>query len=424
MEVTLYPSELSQSKIRIPSSKSLAHRAIICASLAKGVSCITNVDDSQDIQATIDCMRKLGASIVEKDHELVIQGIQSWNQTVKEPLYCHESGSTLRFMIPIASLTNQRITLCGTKRLLERPQRVYADLFYKQGLAFKQSEQEIMIEGMIQPGEIELPGNVSSQFISGLLFALPLQKKDSRIHITGNFESRSYVDLTLQMLHEFQIEAYFEDERTLFIKGNQEYQAHDVKVEADFSQLAFWAVLASCKGPLLCKDANQNSLQGDQAVLSILKRMGMQVDWINEGVICNPCELTATTIDLQNCPDLGPVLFVAASIAKGTTHFIHAKRLRIKESDRIQAMEEELAKVGVQITSTEDEVWVEGAEHWKSSNELQGHNDHRIVMALAIGAICTNQECTIHGAQAIAKSYPTFFEDMKQLGIALETKEN
>ncbi|MDD6467011.1 MAG: 3-phosphoshikimate 1-carboxyvinyltransferase [Erysipelotrichaceae bacterium] len=422
MEVTIFSSVIKESKIPLPASKSLAHRAIICASLAKGVSVITNVDDSQDIQATIRCMRLLGASIVEKERELVIQGIQDWNQTITEPFYCQESGSTLRFMIPIASLTEQRVLFQGSKRLLERPQQVYADLFQLQHLFFQQDATGITIEGTIQSGDLVIPGNVSSQFISGLLFALPLKKEDSRIHITGSFESRSYVDLTLQMLQQFQIKAYFEDEKTIFIKGNQNYQAHDIRIEADYSQLAFWAVLSHKMGPLYLEDANPDSLQGDREILSILQKMGMTLRWEAQGVHCYPCELKAIEIDLGNCPDLGPILFVAASFAKGTTHFTHAKRLRIKESDRISVMEEELAKVGVQMTSTEDEVWVKGCDNWKGSMNLKGHNDHRIVMALSIGTLCSKQTCKIDGAEAIAKSYPTFFKTIEQCGMNIEIK--
>ena len=424
MLANVFPAQqLLQNELRIPSSKSLAHRSIICASLAKGTSLISNIDMSLDIQATMACMRELGATIEEVEEGLLVTGISSFAKKEEYTLECNESGSTLRFMIPIASLCHKKVHVHGTKRLLERPQAIYKEIFEKQNLLFVQDEEGIHIQGALTAQEYVIAGNVSSQFISGLLFTLPLCDGDSIIHITGTFESRSYVDLTIQMLQTFGVNVHFVDDCTIAIKGNQEYIATNVAVEADYSQLAFFAVLSALGKEVTCLGANPLSLQGDKAILDILSAMGCQIEWQENGVVVKPQELQATTIDLQNCPDLGPVLFTCASLAKGTTHFIHAKRLRIKESDRIYAMECELKKLGVEVHSTEDEAWVTGVDHWNTPCDLHGHNDHRIVMALAIGAIVSKYGVTIDDAQAVRKSYPHFFEDLAKLGVDVMKKE-
>ena len=420
MLVKIEPSKLTHHQIRIPSSKSLGHRAIICASLAKGTSIVSNVDMSKDIEATIDCMRQLGATIVVNHDELQITGIEEFKD--KEYfLWCNESGSTLRFMIPIASLSNQKVYLSGTKRLLERPQEIYKQIFNEQDLIFEQLENEIVINGSLKSHHYVIDGNVSSQFISGLLFALPLCDNDSIIEIRNEFASKSYVDLTISMLETFGIQIEWLNHYTIKVFGNQQYQSAKVTIEADYSQLAFFAVLGALGQPVTCLHANKNSLQGDKAILDILANMGCKIVWEDNGVSVTGTSLHATTIDLQNCPDLGPILFTCASLIEGTTHFIHAKRLRIKESDRIYAMECELRKLGVHIESTEDEVWITGTKKWKTPCMVYGHNDHRIVMALAIGAIVSANGVTIDGAEAISKSYPHFFEDLEKLGVKKES---
>ena len=421
MLVKIEPSNITSNEVRIPSSKSLGHRAIICASLAKGTSVVSNVDTSKDIEATIGCMEQLGAKIVVNNHDLIITGIEKFEEKSYQ-LWCNESGSTLRFMVPIASLTGCKVSFQGKKRLLERPQSIYQQLFIKEDLYFKQGEEEITIEGRLPGGKYEIDGNVSSQFISGLLFALPLCAQDSTIRIIGEFASKSYVDLTVDMLANFGIEITWINDKELFVKGNQQYEATNVTVEADYSQLAFYAVLGALGHPVVCLHANKDSLQGDKAVLDILSNMGAMVVWDDCGVVVEGKELHSTTIDLQNCPDLGPVLFVCASLAKGTTHFINTKRLRIKESDRVDAMECELKKLGIEIISSENEVWITGGK-WNTPCVVDGHNDHRIVMALTIGAIVSECGITICGAEAISKSYPHFFEDLLKLGVKIKGLE-
>lgn len=420
MKVKISPSSLTKRVIEIPPSKSMAHRAIVCASLATGRSVITNIDYSVDIQTTLDGMKKLGAKIQQFDDYVIIDGVEDLTQINDTNIECNESGSTLRFFIPIFSLTNKEITFSGTKRLMERPQDIYEKIFDDQGLVFKQEDGKIIINGSLRKKRYQLKGNVSSQFISGLLFTLPLLNGDSIIEIEPPFESRSYVDLTLQMMKNFGVSAYFFNDTTIHIIGNQKYVAKDTRVEGDFSQLGFYAVLGALQGPLDCIGLNTKSLQGDKQIVSILRDMGCNVEVLDEGYRFNQSKLQGCTIDLNNCPDLGPILSTCASYASGETNIVNAGRLRIKESDRIAAMESELLKCGVDFKSTKDSITIKGPSQFICDKELQGHNDHRIVMALAIAATCAKQPLIIDDAQSIRKSYPGFFEDLASLGIDVE----
>lgn len=419
MKVKVYPSK-PHGTVKIPPSKSMAHRAIICASLANGVSRIDNIDYSVDIKTTIEGMRKLGAMIEEGKDYVVVQGIKNFNHLKDTLIDCNESGSTLRFFIPIFSLTDQKVRFVGKNRLLKRPQEVYQHLFAQQKIHYEQTTDSIEIEGKIKGGEITLRGDVSSQFISGLLFTLPFCENDSRIHILPPFESRSYVDLTIEMLNQFGIQVMFEDENTLFIPKNQTYKPHDEIVEGDYSQLGFFATLGTINASIDCVGLRHDSLQGDRQILDILKAMNTKVEDIEHGYRFHQGNGKGCVIDLNNCPDLGPILMVLASFADGPTHIINAARLRYKESDRIQAMEEELQRVGVAIHSTENEVFIEGNTPWKGNVQCSGHKDHRIVMSLTIGATMADHPIVIDEAESITKSYPGFFQDGRALGLCIE----
>lgn len=422
MIATVYPSHCSGS-VHIPPSKSMAHRAIICAALADGVSHLTNIDFSDDIRATIDGMRQLGAQIDTGVDCVSIRGIRGFDQLNSQVIDCQESGSTLRFFIPLFSLCDQTVRFIGKGRLMQRPQDVYEELFARQGLQFTHDEQGIVISGALAPGRYEVDGSISSQFITGLLFTLPLLEEDSIIQIRPPFESRSYIDLTLEMLKKFGIRAVYEDALTLRIPGRQRYVPCDVRVEGDYSQLAFFAVLAAVQGDLAIHGVSGSSAQGDRQILSILHDFGASLQPLDDGFLIHRSSLKAAPVDLNDCPDLGPILFVLAAMAEGTTHISHAGRLRIKESDRIAAMEEELRKFGVRITSDEDNVWIEGQNTPYACEEtLSGHNDHRVVMALSVMALCSSSVCTIEGAQAIRKSYPSFFDDVTAIHGKVECR--
>ncbi|MGM9947535.1 3-phosphoshikimate 1-carboxyvinyltransferase [Floccifex sp.] len=400
MKVKVFPSHVHGS-VSIPSSKSMAHRAIICAALSKGKSEVSNIHYSKDIEATLSCMEALGAKIEKKDHSCTIIGTSIENQTGDRTLNCNESGSTLRFLVPLASLVQGKVTFKGQGRLMSRPMDIYESIFENQNLFYEQKEN-IQVQGSLMPGIYKMPGNVSSQFISGLLFLLPLLKKDSTIEILEPYESKSYVDLTISMLKKFQIQITQTSSNTYHIPGNQEYVSNDIVVEGDYSQMAFFAVLSYLNGSIDCLNMDINSLQGDKAILSILEQYKTNQD------VC---------IDLSNCPDLGPILCVLASFYPHQTKIIHAQRLRVKESDRIEAMETELKKWGVNIESTFDTITVFGKDNYCCPEvvELYGHNDHRIVMALTVFGLCAKSECIIDDAQAISKSYPHFFEDIQKI---------
>ena len=419
MRARITPAKINSGNITIPPSKSLAHRAIICACLAPGRSVISNIDYSVDIRATIEGMRHLGASIKEDKDTLFIDGIETF-QYDGDVVNCHESGSTLRFFLPLFSLTGKRATFSGSKRLIERPQNVYEMLFQEQGIDFVRTYPNIIIDGRLKPGELTLKGNVSSQFITGLLFALPLLETDSKIHIEPPFESRSYVDLTIQMLKRFQIIVEYEDAYTLAIKGNQQYQPTDVRVEGDYSQLVFWASLGVLNHSVETHGLDLHSLQGDKKTIDIFQSMNAGIKVLDDGYQFCPGTLNGTVIDLNDCPDLGPMLFALATQANGKTTFQNAGRLRIKESDRIEAMETELKKLGCSISSTFGTVTITGPVKLQGNVTLHGHNDHRIVMALSILATIADEPITIDDAQAISKSYPGFFKDLASCGIFIE----
>jgi len=419
MKIKIYPSKCS-GEIKIPSSKSMGHRAIICASLANGKSIISNLDYSDDILATIDGMRKLGANIQCEKDRLIVEGIENFYSLKDNIIDCNESGSTLRFFIPIFSLTGEKISFTGKNRLLKRPQKIYEEIFKEQNLYYFQDEDKIEIEGKIKAKEYFIDGNISSQFISGLLFTLPLLEESSIININPPFESASYIDLTMEVLKEFGITINKVTPLRFEIQGGQKYRAKDYKVEGDFSQLAFFAVLGALNNDLKCTGVKHNSKQGDKAIIDILKKSGVKIEEIEEGYLIHKGKVKGCEIDLGDCPDLGPILNVLAMYGEGKFKIFNAGRLRLKESDRISAMEEELKKLGVEIETTEDEIKILGKKNYLGNIEVFGHKDHRIVMSLAIAGTMLDKPIIIDGAEAVEKSYPKFFQDLESLNIKVE----
>ena len=327
----------------------------------------------------------------------------------------------MRFLIPLFSLTGQKITFTGKNRLLKRPQKIYREIFTEAGLMFEQTEEKIEIQGPLPAKKYTLAGNVSSQFISGLLFTLPLLKEDSTIHILPPFESRSYIDLTIQMLAKFGVEIIWQDDLTLYIKGNQKYLARNETVEGDFSQFAFFGVLSAVNNPVDICGMDPDSLQGDRQILQILSDFGCEISFENGIYKVNASKgLKGTSVDLKNCPDLGPVLCTLAMFSKGTSNITNAGRLRIKESDRILAMQTECAKMGCKIEDTENEMVIHGG-YTTPTEIINGWKDHRIVMATAVALSVLGG--TIDGCEAITKSYPSFFDDMKKAGIEVELSD-
>lgn len=419
MRVKIYPTTVSSS-ISVPPSKSISHRGIICACLARGTSRIDNISYSKDIIATIKGMSKLGAKISKYDNYLIVEGIGNIKANTPLCIDCNESGSTLRFFIPIFSLCNQQVKFTGQGRLFLRPQSIYEEIFKGQGLSFLQDEDGITINSSLKSGEYNICGDISSQFITGLLLTLPLLNGNSTIKIKPPFESRSYVDLTLQTMKDFGVEAYFKDDYTICVKGNQQYKNTDYQVEGDYSQMAFFAVLSALKGKLDINNMRIDSKQGDKEIVDILKAFNADIQVSNNHYTIKQSSLNSKDIDLSNCPDLGPILTVLCAFSKGKSTIYNAGRLRIKESDRIYAMKTELKKLGVNISSTEDTITVCSRVPMCDEVEVYAHNDHRIAMSLAVFGTLSEYPVIINNAECVEKSYPDFFEDMKKIGVKLE----
>lgn len=429
MTVTIRPSRVTGTAAA-PPSKSAGHRAIICASLAGGVSHVTNVQYSQDVEATIAAVRQLGARVTREEANLTIAGIGGGGfATITRPVNCRESGSTLRFLIPLFSLTAQKVSFSGAPSLLARPLDIYADLFAEQGLRFDQTAEKLLIQGQLRAGKITLPGGVSSQFISGLLFTAPLLEDRTVLTVRPPYESGSYVGMTIDMLRRFGITVKVQgrkDGTAIYTVGPQEYQPCDVRVEGDYSQAAFLAALGA-----LNRDKNARvtvtgleprTNQGDQVIVDLLDRFGAEVAMDGDALTVGPGPLNGIDIDLADCPDLGPVLMVLASFAKGVTTIRNAGRLRLKECDRIAAMQQELGKMGAKIEVDGTTVIVTGAKLHAPQTALDSHNDHRVVMSLTVAALAADIEAEITGAQAVTKSWPEFFTVLRELGVQAEEK--
>lgn len=400
--------------VNVPSSKSLTHRAIIAASLAEGNSIISNVSFSKDIDATINAMSSLGAIIKKDNDTLYIKGC--YPKLNNNVIDCLESGSTTRFLIPISILTNEEVTFIGHNKLVDRPLDVYFDIFKQDSISYEKNDHylPLKVKGSFKGGTYKVRGDVSSQFITGLLFTLPLIDKDSKIEITTCLESKSYIDLTIDILHKFGVEITFNN-NCYYIKGNQKYKPFNYTVEGDFSQAAFYLVADALGSNVKVKNMNPNSLQGDIEILSDLKKAGCEIIYENNLYSVKANNLKPLDIDVSNTPDLGPILCVLLNNIEGTSRLINAERLRIKECDRITCVREELNKLGFNIEETKDSMIIHGANK-VLSNIIDSHNDHRLVMAFAIAATISNKEVVITNALAINKSYPNFFKDFEKLG--------
>ena len=392
----------AKGSITAPSSKSMAHRLLIAAAMAEGESVIRSVSNCEDVRATIDCLRALGVECAEDGTTVTIKGVHPSKMTPNAPLFARESGSTLRFMIPIALSTDKSTVFYGSEGLMQRPMTVYEKLAKEKGLTYISDGNSIIVKGKLPGGEYTLEGNVSSQFISGLLFALPSADTDSYIKILPPIESRSYIGLTINALEMFGVKAEWIDDNTIFVPANQKYKATDVTVEGDYSGAAFPDALNLFDGEVNISGLNENSLQGD----SVYRKY---YDMLSRGL---------PTIHIGDCPDLGPVMFAVAAAKYGGI-FTGTKRLKIKESDRAKAMAEELMKFGTAVSVYDDTVVIYPKDFHKPTEPLKGHNDHRIVMSLAVLLTLTGGE--IEGAEAVSKSYPAFFEDLSKVGI--EAKE-
>ena len=395
MKATISPSLLSGT-VKAPPSKSMAHRLLIGAGLSEGTSIIRGVALSEDIKATLKCLTALGVTWQKNGDDIIINGVDVRLSVPQSELECGESGSTMRFFVPISLLSGNKTVLTGAKRLLERPLTVYADMCREKNMFFSQSDTGVSVKGPLVGGEYNIPGNISSQFISGLLFALPLLKEDSVINILPPVESRPYINLTIRALSVFGIRIEEPAQNTLFIPGGQHYIPTEATVEGDWSNAAFFEALNLFGNSVKVTGLDENTLQGDRVFVK-------HFESLSKG---------SPVIHIGDCPDLAPILF-AVSAAKYGGVFTGTRRLKLKESDRAECMATELRKFGTAVTVHEDDVVVFPKEFHAPTEILDGHNDHRIVMSLAV--LCTLTGGEIDGAEAVNKSYPGFFDELKAI---------
>ena len=395
MDIKIYPGKLAGT-VRIPSSKSFSHRNIIAAALAKGDSVVRDVSDSKDITVTCGAMTAFGAHISSESGIYNVEGIGS----IPENAYCDcgESGSTLRFMIPIAAALGIETTFDGHGKLPERPITPYIREFSKKGISFdRNGGLPITMKGRLQSGVFEIEGDISSQFITGLLFALPLLDSESRIKLLSPLQSLPYALMTIDVLKRSGIDVQYTGDEFI-IPGGQHYSPIDVSTEGDYSQAAFFFTANAINSDIYIRGLNENSVQGDKYIIDIINGLD------GSGFEC----------DVSDIPDLVPVLAVLGA-AKGGARLYNAARLRIKESDRIESTAALISALGGKTETTQDSITIFPADKF-NGGEADSCNDHRIVMAAAIASVYSDSPIIIHGAQAVEKSYPAFFDDFRSLG--------
>ncbi len=388
--------------VQAPPSKSAAHRMLICAGLADGTSLIRGAAPSEDILATADCLRALGAELTWEEDGVRVRGRDPRGPAFARggaPLLCRESGSTLRFMIPLCLLTGAPAELSGSERLMSRPLSVYETLCRERGIAFERGERSVRVRGRLTPGEYRIPGDVSSQFASGLLFALPFLGGDSVLRLIPPIESRPHIDMTVSCLRAFGADIRREDETTLTVSGSTVLTPREAAVEGDFSNAAFFEAMNLAGGDVRVTGLPKPdvSAQGDRVYPELFARL----------------RRGPAVIDVSDCPDLAPVLFSAAALCHGGV-FTGTRRLRFKESDRGEAMAEELRKCGAAVSLGENEVRIGDVRPVRPRVPLSAHNDHRIAMALSVLCLGTGGE--IDGAEAVNKSFPDYWDRLKELG--------
>lgn len=416
MENIIIHHSILKGEIKIPPSKSMSHRSIICAGLSHGISNIYNVLLSEDIEATIGVLKNLSVDIKSGTNTLKIKGNTNLH-IIDENLNCNESGSTLRFMIPIATTTGDHAVFCGKGALSQRPLTPYYDIFDNQKLSYKNNNGKLplLLDGKLKPGLFKISGDISSQFISGLLFALPLLDGDSKIIITTKLESRPYVALTIDVLKHYNIIIENNNYTEFIIKGNQTYTSSDFTVEGDFSQAAFWIVAGILGADITCTGLNMNSHQGDAAIIDIVRNFNGRVIVTKDTVTGHPSKTKGTIVDASQFPDLVPIITVLAALSDGTTTIINAGRLRLKESDRLKAISTQLNKIGADIKEKPDGLEIHGKLSF-SGGQVNSFNDHRIAMSLGIASLKCTQPLIISDATCVNKSYPQFWDDLRKLG--------
>lgn len=406
MDIKIYPSKLIGT-VNAPSSKAYSQRMIIAAALAGGVSEVSNISVSNDIKVSAAAMEALGANVFEENGTFTIQGIK--DPPEKAEIDCCESGATLRFVIPIAAALGTESTFLGRAKLPQRPITPYLREFPSKGVEFEpQGGLPLHMKGKLSAGEYKMEGDISSQFITGLLYALPLCDGDSTVKLTSHLQSKPYVDMTIKALKSFGIEIQETTENGLLtytVKGDQKYSPCDISVEGDYSQAAFFYVANALGSEIEIKNLDPGSAQGDKAIVDIINGCGT--------------DMLPFTADVGDIPDLVPILTVLGCFTKETSRIVNAARLKIKESDRLADVARQLNAIGGRITAGDDYLEIQPIEKF-TGGEIDSCNDHRIVMSAAIAALSSDSPVIIKGAEAVNKSYPRFFEDYKALGGRFE----
>ncbi len=417
MNVRIKPSKLI-GRVNAPSSKSFSHRMLIAAALAGGVSEISNISASEDIDATVGALAAMGAKIFREGNTYTVMGIKT--PAASAVIDCRESGSTMRFIIPIAAALGCSCEFRGKGKLPERPITPYIRELGKNGAVITKTEgvMPFVMNGTLKGGDYVLEGDISSQFITGLLFALPLCSGNSVIRLASKLESKPYADMTVEALSRFGItidESEDKDGLPVYrIRGGQKYRSADVSVEGDYSQAAFYFAANALGSEIKVDNLSEKSVQGDKKILEIIG--GISYNKINDSGLRR---LPAFSADVSDIPDLVPILAVLGCFTDGTSRITGAKRLKIKESDRLEAIASALGNIGGKITVKDDSLEIEPVTGFHGG-VIDGCNDHRIVMASAIASTMADGEITITGAEAVAKSYPDFWTDFASLGGNIE----
>ncbi len=393
MRIVKLKNSFLTGEVTIPPSKSVAHRAMICSFLAGGGE-VAPIIDSKDMQAM----------------KQVITSIQKGEDT----LDCIESGNTSKFIIPVVAALGRKVTITGSGTLLKRPIGEYLKILPAHGVTcICDGGLPLSMEGKLKSGKYEVAGNVSSQYITGLLLALPILEGDSEIVLTTELQSKPYVDMTIQVMADYGVHVE-ETAKGYYIKGNQTYQKRNYTVEGDWSQAAFFLAAGVINGDITLKGLNINGAQGDKEIVNVLKRFGAEIE-ISENTICaKKSNLKGIKVNVSNMPDTVPSIAVVAAFAEGTTLIEGAERLRYKESNRLESVISNLKKMGVCVEEKPDGMLIKGGT--VQGANLSGYQDHRIVMAFSVAALCANGETSITDAESVAKTYPQFFEDYHLLG--------
>lgn len=420
MRVEFWPGRLGGGPVQVPPSKSISHRMLLCAALAAQPSLIQSPAYCEDVNATLDILSRMGAAVQRQPDSCRVQA-GAGSPAGPLTLDCGESGSTLRFLIPLLGCTRRPVRLVGHGRLPRRPLAPYAEIFHSRGLLFEQSDTGVRFCGPLTAGDYRLPGHLSSQFVSGLLLALPLLKEgDSRILLESPLQSAPYVTLTRQIQREFGVETQQDPTGRIFrVPGGQQYRAHSGRVPGDHSQAAVLGVLGALCGPITLRGLSDAYIQPDSAIWPLLCRCGADLRQTGGELTIRPAPLRGFEADLAHCPDLGPILMTLALFCAQPSTLRNAGRLRLKESDRIAAMQQELQKLGGRVEADADTVTIYPGGLHPPRQALCGQGDHRVVMALTAAVLGAGFSAQIQGAEAIGKSWPDFFETLHRLNAPL-----